>query len=95
MLAKSLATEWALDGIRVNILSPGCFKRDLIARLLEHEGRELVAEWDRDVPIKRMANRNELSNTIVWMVIDAGTYVPGSYVVIQNSPQAQRNCNFQ
>jgi NAD(P)-dependent dehydrogenase (short-subunit alcohol dehydrogenase family) len=67
MLAKSLATEWGPRGIRVNSLSPGYMKTDLIKGLLENEGKELVGSWERDIPMGRMAEPHELRGTIVWM----------------------------
>ncbi len=45
MLAKSLATEWAPHGIRVNSLSPGYMHTDLIKDLLEKGGKQLVDTW--------------------------------------------------
>ena len=45
MLAKPLATEWGLHGIRVNSLSPGYILTDLIKGLLEQEGKTLTDSW--------------------------------------------------
>ena len=67
MLAKSLATEWAPHGIRVNSLSPGYMATDLIKGLLNSEGKELVKNWEKDIPVGRMAEPHELRGTIVWM----------------------------
>ena len=81
MLAKSLATEWGPQGIRVNSLSPGYMKTDLIKGLLEREGKELVGNWVKDIPVGRMAESHELQGTIVWMASDASSYLNGSDVV--------------
>jgi NAD(P)-dependent dehydrogenase (short-subunit alcohol dehydrogenase family) len=81
MLAKSLATEWGPRGIRVNSLSPGYMKTDLIKGLLEKEGQELVQNWVKDIPAGRMAEPQELQGTIVWMASDASSYLNGSDVV--------------
>ena len=67
MLAKSLATEWGPRGIRVNSLSPGYMRTDLIKGLLANEGKELVGSWEKDIPMGRMAEPHELRGTIVWM----------------------------
>ena len=81
MLAKSLATEWGPRGIRVNSLSPGYMKTDLIKGLLENEGKELVGSWEKDIPMGRLAEPHELRGTIVWMASDASSYLNGSDVV--------------
>ncbi|KAF7564026.1 hypothetical protein G7046_g113 [Stylonectria norvegica] len=82
MLTKSLATEWAPQGIRVNSLSPGYMKTDLIAGLLEHEGKELAEAWYKDIPLGRMAKPSELHGTIVWMASDASSYLTGSDITV-------------
>ncbi|KAK5028439.1 hypothetical protein LTS07_006530 [Exophiala sideris] len=82
MLAKSLATEWGPRGIRVNSLSPGYMRTDLIKGLLEHEGKELVGSWEKDIPMGRMAEPSELRGTIVWMASPASSYLNGSDVIV-------------
>ncbi|KIW35227.1 uncharacterized protein PV07_01934 [Cladophialophora immunda] len=82
MLSKSLATEWGPRGIRVNSLSPGYMKTDLIKGLLENEGKELVNNWEKDIPMGRMAEPHELRGTIVWMASDASSYLNGSDVIV-------------
>ncbi|EHY54671.1 D-arabinitol 2-dehydrogenase [ribulose-forming] [Exophiala dermatitidis] len=93
MLSKSLATEWGPRGIRVNSLSPGYMKTDLIKGLLEHEGKELVGSWEKDIPMGRMAEPHELQGTIVWMASDASSYLNGSDVVSHESgPESHYFC---
>ncbi|KAL1973813.1 hypothetical protein VTN31DRAFT_5373 [Thermomyces dupontii] len=82
MLAKSLATEWGPHGIRVNTLSPGYMKTDLIRELLEREGKELVESWVKDTPLGRMAHPSELQGTVVWMASDASSFLNGSDVIV-------------
>ncbi|KIY01523.1 uncharacterized protein Z520_03075 [Fonsecaea multimorphosa CBS 102226] len=82
MLSKSLATEWGPRGIRVNSLSPGYMKTDLIKGLLENEGKELVGNWEKDIPMGRMAEPHELRGTIVWMASGASSYLNGSDVIV-------------
>ncbi|OAG39557.1 hypothetical protein AYO21_06201 [Fonsecaea monophora] len=82
MLSKSLATEWGPRGIRVNSLSPGYMRTDLIKGLLENEGKELVNNWEKDIPMGRMAEPHELRGTIVWMASGASSYLNGSDVIV-------------
>ncbi|KAL1988621.1 hypothetical protein VTN96DRAFT_8321 [Rasamsonia emersonii] len=82
MLAKSLATEWGPHGIRVNTLSPGYMKTDLIRELLEKQGRDLEQSWVKDIPLGRMAHPSELQGTVVWMASDASSYLNGSDIIV-------------
>jgi NAD(P)-dependent dehydrogenase (short-subunit alcohol dehydrogenase family) len=54
---------------------------DLIKDLLVKEGRELVDNWVKDIPMGRMAHPSELQGTAVWMASDASSYLNGSDVV--------------
>ena len=51
MLMKSLNTEWAPYGIRVNAISPGYMYTDFIKGLLEREGKEKADNWIKDIPM--------------------------------------------
>ncbi|KAH8802857.1 short-chain dehydrogenase/reductase-like protein SDR [Xylogone sp. PMI_703] len=85
LMGKTLATEWAPKGIRVNSLCPGYMKTDLIRELLEKQGaagEQMEKEWVRDIPMGRMAHPSELRGTIVWMASDASSYLNGSDVVV-------------
>jgi NAD(P)-dependent dehydrogenase (short-subunit alcohol dehydrogenase family) len=62
MLMKSLSTEWAPYGIRVNAISPGYMYTDLIKGLLEKEGKDKADNWVKDIPMGRSlekAHRHE------------------------------------
>ncbi|KAH8703528.1 hypothetical protein BGW36DRAFT_286761, partial [Talaromyces proteolyticus] len=82
MLAKSLATEWARHSIRVNSLSPGYIRTDLILDLLDKEGGELVDSWVKDTPALRLAHPSELQGTVVWMASEASSFLTGSDVIV-------------
>lgn len=82
LLGRSLATEWARKGIRVNNLCPGYMKTDLIIDLLEKEGKHMEEAWVKDVPMGRLAHPSELQGTIVWMASDASSYLNGSDIVV-------------
>jgi len=82
MMVKSLCTEWAPHGIRVNAISPGYMKTDLIIELLEKEGKHMEEDWIKDIPMGRMAHPSELQGTIVWMASDASSYLNGSDIVV-------------
>lgn len=95
MLSKSLATEWGPRGIRVNSLSPGYMRTDLIKGLLENEGKDLVNSWEKNIPMGRMAEPHELRGTIVWMASNASSYLNGSDIVgFTSTSQYICRCQF-
>ncbi|KAJ4409945.1 hypothetical protein N0V91_002421 [Didymella pomorum] len=76
---KSLASEWAPYGIRVNALSPGYIQTEA------NEGEEmekLSKEWLKDIPMARIAKPEEFRGAAVWLVSDASSYVTGSEIIV-------------
>ncbi|RUP46747.1 NAD(P)-binding protein [Jimgerdemannia flammicorona] len=80
MLAKSLATEWAPRGIRVNSLSPGYMETGLTKALFEKEGENgpvLKATWEGHTPIGRIGKPHELKAMAVYLASSASSFVTG------------------
>jgi sorbose reductase len=78
-LMKSLASEWAPYGIRVNALSPGYIQTEA------NEGDEmkkLSEQWVKDIPMARIAKPEEFRGAAVWLVSDASSYVTGSEILV-------------
>ncbi|KAJ4319184.1 hypothetical protein N0V94_004057 [Neodidymelliopsis sp. IMI 364377] len=78
-LMKSLASEWAPHGIRVNALSPGYIQTEA------NEGEEmekLSKGWIKDIPMARIAKPEEFRGAAVWLVSDASSYVTGSEIIV-------------
>ncbi|CDO55798.1 hypothetical protein DV113_000204 [Geotrichum candidum] len=80
-LAKSLASEWAQYGIRVNSLSPGYILTPLTRAILERDPA-LKANWESGVPALRMAEADEFAGPIIFMSADASSYMTGADLVV-------------
>ncbi|KAF5101676.1 hypothetical protein D0Z00_000750 [Geotrichum galactomycetum] len=80
-LAKSLASEWASYGIRVNSLSPGYILTPLTRAIIEANGR-LKAQWEAQIPVGRMAEPEEFAGPIIYMASDASSYMTGSDIIV-------------
>jgi sorbose reductase len=78
-LMKSLASEWAPHGIRVNALSPGYIQTEANAG---EEMEKLSKEWVHDIPMARIAKPEEFRGAAVWLVSDASSYVTGSEILV-------------
>ena len=79
-LTKSLAVEWAPQGVCVNAIAPGVFPTDLNRELLEgtERGKELVMR----TPMKRFGEVDELAGAAVFLASEAASFVTGQVIVV-------------
>jgi citronellol/citronellal dehydrogenase len=81
-LTRSLALEWATDGIRVNALSPGL--TDTAG--LRNEGADMEAKAER-VPLKRCATAEEVAEAAWFLAGPTGSYITGTVLVVDGGLQ--------
>lgn len=82
-LTKSLATEWAERGVRVNCISPGYTRTQLVDDLLATPiGQDMLPEWMHRTPMKRMAEVTDLQGIVVYLASEASDFMTGSDLVI-------------
>lgn len=77
-LTKSLAVEWAPLGIRVNSISPGYIRTEL----LDNFRQDWQEIWTGMIPFKRMGTPEELSGAVIYLLSDASTYTSGADLII-------------
>lgn len=73
-LTRFLATYWADKGIRVNCISPGGAESGQNETFKEH--------YSTRIPLGRMAQREEMVNTLIWLASDASSYVTGQNIMV-------------
>lgn len=78
-LTKSLATEWAKHGIRVNSISPG-YMDTALNRVGALEAQKKV--WCAMTPQGRLGGQDELNGLAVYLAGDGSKFMTGSNVVI-------------
>lgn len=73
-MSKSMAMEWVGRGIRVNTISPGYTATPMNTRA------EMVHQtklFEKQTPMQRMANVNEMVGPAVFLLSDAASFVTG------------------
>jgi NAD(P)-dependent dehydrogenase (short-subunit alcohol dehydrogenase family) len=79
-LTKSLAVEWAAEGVRVNALCPGWTATDLNRNLWEDP--EAGPATISTVPMRRWARAEEMAGPAVFLASDASSYMTGQTLLV-------------
>ncbi|TDS14295.1 NAD(P)-dependent dehydrogenase (short-subunit alcohol dehydrogenase family) [Maribacter caenipelagi] len=75
MLTKNQAKEWGRFGIRSNVVCPGLIKTKFSQSLWSND--KLVEGYNQTVPLKRMAEPDEMAGVVMLLASDAGSYMTG------------------
>lgn len=75
-LTKSVALQYAKNGIRVNAVCPGAVRTPMVEGVIsknpKYEAANLAAE-----PVGRMARPEEIAEAVVWLCSDRASFVTG------------------
>jgi len=80
MLTKSLACEWATQGVRVNAIAPGVFRTPLNAKALEIPTR--ISSILGRTPMGRVGLVDELVGCAIFLASDASSFVTGQTIPV-------------
>src|SRR5690606_31054034 len=82
-MTRSLAAEWAARGVRVNSISPGYTRTQLVDDLLQTPvGRDMAPKWLALTPMGRMAEVTDLQGAVVYLASAASDFMTGADLVI-------------
>ncbi|MBW1681925.1 MAG: SDR family oxidoreductase [Deltaproteobacteria bacterium] len=79
-LTRSLALEWAPQGIRVNSVSPGPWAEGMLEPLFQ-DGKTL-GRLSRLTPRGRLGRTGDLGGAVVFMASDAAGHITGQDLVV-------------
>ncbi|MER7011713.1 SDR family NAD(P)-dependent oxidoreductase [Saccharopolyspora sp. NPDC000359] len=78
MLVRSAALEYARDGVRVNLVSPGLVDRPAIRA----DWPEGVAAWEAGNPISRLGQPADVADACLFLCGPASTWITGQELVV-------------
>ncbi len=85
--ARTLALEWASDGIRVNTVAPWYTRTPLVEPVLADPAR-LAAIIDR-TPLGRIAEPAEIAAVVAFLAMPAASYVTGQSLAVDGGMTIQ------
>lgn len=85
--AKTLSQEVAVNGITVNVLAPGMHATPALERLFVKKSEvekityeEAKLSFERDIPVGKMAEADEMASLALWLLSPLSRYVTGQTI---------------
>ncbi len=79
-LTIGLSKELAMDGIRVNAVSPGMIDTEIHARSTQDAAR--VERIRPSIPMQRIGRAEEIADAVLYLLSDAASYVTGANLAV-------------
>jgi 3-oxoacyl-[acyl-carrier protein] reductase len=87
--AKTIAEEFAQDGITVNVVCPGYMATDRVTELAEERAaesgksvEEVTSELVGNIPAGRMGDPSELGDLVAFLASERAAYITGTAIQI-------------
>jgi 3-oxoacyl-[acyl-carrier protein] reductase len=88
-LVRSLANEFAKDGILVNNVGPGFTATDRLKQIAKSRSAslgksedELFASWASEIPLGRLGEPREVADAIVWLASERASFITGQTILV-------------
>jgi len=86
-LTKTLALEWATQGVTVNAICPGPFATEMNRQLLNDPAK--YKDFVSRIPMGRWGDLHEIAGAAVFLASDAAAFVTGSTLFVDGGWTAQ------
>jgi 3-oxoacyl-[acyl-carrier protein] reductase len=87
--ARTLANEVASAGITVNNVLPGYTRTERLVHLAEHNAQQrgsdtaaAYAQWEREIPMARLGEPDELAALIAFLASTRAAYITGQSIAV-------------
>ena len=80
-MGRNLAAEWGPKGIRVNTVSPGYIRTNLVADQLDSDP-DMLRRWSDANPLGRIGHPHELRGVVVWLASHASSFCNGADIIV-------------
>jgi 3-oxoacyl-[acyl-carrier protein] reductase len=82
--AKNLAKPLALEGIRINVVSPGniLFPGSVWEQKLKDSESQVKAMLDKDVPLKKFGTPQDIGAAVVYLASSNAGFITGTELVV-------------
>ncbi|GAF43689.1 SDR family NAD(P)-dependent oxidoreductase [Rhodococcus wratislaviensis] len=80
-LTRSAALDYAQNGIRVNAVSPGAIRTELIDRTIA-SGKVSESDYANLHPMNRLGEPAEVAEAVVWLLSDRSSFVTGHCLAV-------------
>jgi NAD(P)-dependent dehydrogenase (short-subunit alcohol dehydrogenase family) len=87
-LTKAAALEYATSGIRINVICPGPTDKTSLMEKLTRFHPEEREHINSSIPMKRLAEPEEMAEVVLWLCSDAASFVTGCNMVVDGGMSA-------
>jgi len=81
-LTKTLALEWAKDGILVNAVAPGVIRSSGLDTYPDYVRESIETEVPKHIPLKRLGTEDDVAWAVAYLASPAGDYITGETVCV-------------
>lgn len=75
-MSKSVALEYAAQGLRVNVVNPAAIETDMFNRFVGDD-ENLKSQMQSFHPIGRVGKSEEIADAVIWLCSDKSSFVTG------------------